>query len=396
MKIESVEIKNFKAISHEKIDIKGSNVYVLGKNGVGKSSFLDAIFKIINGKDLPAKLVKEGQEKGFIDIKLEGGITVKAKFNAVNEKVSLTIENADGAQYKSPRTMLDEMAGVVDFDINEFFNKTPQKQIDFIKQLVGIDFTDLDEEKAKAFSERTVVNAKVKELESKQVFFKEPIAEVKPIEAIQKEISEATEKNEKIADVKTRNDSRKESIAKMKAELLDLEDKEKLASEWLNKKENQPIDTQKLQDSITEAIEFNKGVDESIKAKKLYDELKEALESQTILNDKLKEIEETKRRVISEANMPVDGLTFSDNELFYNGLPFDKNQINTAQQIIIGLQINMSLLNDIKIARFDGSLLDTSNIELVEAWAKENDLQLFVEFVERNSEGLTIEVKESL
>ena len=42
MKIESVEIKNFKAISSEKINIKGSNVYVLGKNGVGKSSFLDA------------------------------------------------------------------------------------------------------------------------------------------------------------------------------------------------------------------------------------------------------------------------------------------------------------------------------------------------------------------
>jgi len=65
MKIESIEIKNFKSIAHERIDIKGSNVYVLGKNGVGKSSFLDAIFKIINGKDLPAKLVKEGQEKGF-------------------------------------------------------------------------------------------------------------------------------------------------------------------------------------------------------------------------------------------------------------------------------------------------------------------------------------------
>lgn len=394
MKIESVEIKNFKAISHEKIDIKGSNVYVLGKNGVGKSSFLDAIFKIINGKDLPTKLVKEGQEKGFIDIKLEGGITVKAKFNSVNEKVSLTIENADGAQYKSPRTMLDEMAGVVDFDINEFFNKTPQKQIDFIKQLVGIDFTDLDEEKAKAFSERTVVNAKVKELESKQVFFKEPISEKKDIQTILIEIENGNAINKNIADIKSRNDSRKESIEKLKSELLQLEEKEKQATIWLS--ENEPINTEVLQESITESIEYNRLIDESLSAKKLYEELKSALESQTILNDKLKEIEETKRRVISESNMPVNGLTFSDNELFYNGLPFDKNQINTAQQIIIGLQINMALLNDIKIARFDGSLLDSSNIELVEVWAKENDLQLFVEFVERSSEGLTIEVKETL
>lgn len=396
MKVESVEVKNFKAIAHEKIDIKGSNVYVLGKNGVGKSSFLDAIFRIINGGDMPAKLVKEGEEKGYVDITLDNGIIIKAKFNSKNEKVSISVESADGAAYKSPRTMLDEMAGVIDFDINEFFNKTPQKQIDFIKHLVGIDFTDLDDEKKKAFDERTVINAKVKDLESKQVFFKEPIAEEKPIDAIQKEISEASEKNKNIADVKSRNNSRKETIAKLKSELSDLEEKERAATEWLEAFENQPVDTEELQASITKAIALNDEVKKSLQAKKLYDELKAAVESQTILNDKLKEIEETKRRVISEASMPVDGLSFSDNELFYNGLPFDKNQINTAQQIIIGLQINMALLKDIKIARFDGSLLDASNIEMVEAWAKENDLQLFVEFVERNSEGLKIEVKEAL
>jgi predicted ATP-dependent endonuclease of OLD family len=396
MKIESVEIKNFKAISSEKIDIKGSNVYVLGKNGVGKSSFLDAIFRIINGSDMPTKLVKEGQEKGHIDITLDNGMVLKAKFNSKNEKVSLSVESADGSQFKSPRTMLDEMAGVVDFDINDFFNKTTQKQIDFIKHLVGIDFTDLDEEKKKAFDERTIVNSKVKDLESKQEFFKEPIATKVPIEEIQKEIRIASVKNDQIRDVESRSASRKESILALKKQIEELEALEAQSIEWLGSFENEEVDTEELQKSITDAIEFNSNIEKSLQAKKLYDELKLAIESQSILNDRIKDIEETKRRVISEASMPVDGLTFSDNELFYKGLPFDKNQINTAQQIIIGLQINMALLKDIKIARFDGSLLDSSNIELVEAWAKENDLQLFVEFVERNSEGLRIEVREQL
>ncbi len=116
MKVENITIKNFKAILSESLEINGNNVYVFGKNAVGKSSFIDAIFKIISGKDLPAKPTTAGEDRGYVKIDI-GKYILNATYNSKNEKISLAIESKEGATYKSPRTMLDELAGVIDFNI---------------------------------------------------------------------------------------------------------------------------------------------------------------------------------------------------------------------------------------------------------------------------------------
>jgi hypothetical protein len=372
---------------------------------VVKSSFLDSIFKIISGKDLPSKITKEGEKSGFVEIDL-GAMKVKATFNEKNEKMTLSIENEDGSLYKSPRTMLDELAGVIDFDLNSFFALTPKKKVDFIKNLVGIDFTDLDERYKELFEERTYVNRKVKELESQQILFDKNKIESTPIEAIQEKIKAAYESNKKIDGIKAGLDQRKERITENKKTIDELTLKiselkkcngvliEEITkgNAWLEK--NQPIATEDLDAEMNAAVEFNKEVEKNKRGLELSNQLKEQIKNQDHLNAELEKVENTKRRVIAESKMPIPGLTFDDNQLYLNGLPFEKSQINTAQLIIAGLQINLALLKDLKIARFDGSLLDSENMKLVEAWAKENDLQLFVEFVERNGEGLKIEIQE--
>jgi len=398
MKVESIKIKNFKAIASEDLKINGNNVYVLGKNGVGKSSFIDAIFKIISGKDLPSKLTKNEAMNGFVEIDL-GKFKVKATFNEKNEKVSLSIESKDGALYKSPRTMLDESAGIIDFDLNSFFSLSPKKQVDFIKQLIGIDFTDLDEDYKKYFDERTFTNRKVKELEAQQFFFDKN--KIKPVDIteMQKKIQSANDSNNKIKEVTDRIAEREKreseiiaEIKKLNKQVSEIKDKNKQALEWLASNEEEDIKV--IQTEFNQAIEDNKEIEKNIKGLKLSNKLADIMKIQEDLNINLQSIDETKRRIITEATMPVEGLSFDDNQLYYNELPFEKSQINTAQQIIVGLQINLHLLKEIKIARFDGSLLDNENMALVEAWAKENGLQLFVEFVERNTEGLVIEIKE--
>lgn len=391
MKVESIKIKNFKAISDERLEIGGNNVYVLGKNGVGKSSFLDAIFKIISGKDLPTKLTNKDAKNGFVEIDL-GELLVRATFNEKNEKVSLAIENKEGAEYKSPRTMLDNLAGVVDFDINSFFNLTPKKQVDFIKQLSGIDFSDLDERYKEHFQERTYINKCVKELEAKLVPFDKNNLEPTPIKDIQEKIKLATEENNKITGTKARFDERAKKIQALKTQLEEEEGIQKQAKEWLAK--NEVKNLEELNAQLNKIIEDNKEAEKNKVALKNKEEYDQKTKEQEELNNILQSIEETKKRIISESKICVPGLTFDEDQIYYNGLPFERSQLNTAQQIIVGLQINLALLKDIKIARFDGSLLDNDNIKIVEEWAKENDLQLFVEFVDRNTESLKIEIKE--
>lgn len=392
MKVESIKIKNFKAISDEHLEINGNNVYVLGPNGVGKSSFLDAIFKVISGKEMPSKLTKEQEKNGYVEIDL-GNIIVKSKFTSKEEKAVLSIESKDGSVYKTPRKMLDELAGIVDFDLNSFFALTPKKQVDFIKQLVGIDFTDLDDEYNKFFKRRTYVNSRVEDLEAQSLPFDNNLLEKKDYSELNKKLAEIVKNNSEYEGVERRIKERESKIEALEKELAEQKKLQHDAQTWLFN--NEKTDTSELEKEISEISDHNEKVDKNLQAKKIKDELKTVLDEQTRLNAELANIEDTKRRVISDSKLPVDGLTFDDNQLYYNSLPFEKNQINTAQLIIIGLQLNLALLKEVRIARFDGTLLDNSNIELVNAWAKENDLQLFVEFVERDTEGLKIEVKEN-
>ncbi len=391
MKVENLIIRNFKGIASENVALNGNSVYVIGSNGQCKSSFIDAVFKIITGKDLPSKVVKEGEQRGSVEINL-GTHIVKAIFSAKDEKVSLSVQSPEGALYSSPRKMLDEMIGVIDFSITDFFNLSPKKQVDFIKGILGIDFTDLDDEYKKHFDERTFVNRKVKELEAQQVPFDGKALKEIDVKELQDKLSTSREYNIKTEGVKLRLTERNAEILTAQLALDKLKNDQNLATEWL--KGRKEVNTESLQVAFDQAIEHNKQVASNIKGKTLKEEFKSWTDKQEELNDNLKSIEETKLRVIKETKMSVPGLTFDDNQLYLNGLPFEKSQINTAQQIITGLQINLALLKEVKIARFDGSLIDNENMGVVEKWAKENGLQLFVEFVSRDKEGLRIEIQE--
>ena len=102
----------------------------------------------------------------------------------------------------------------------------------------------------------------------------------------------------------------------------------------------------------------------------------------------------SKKKAIQEANLPVTGLSFDDEKIYLDGLPFKSNQINTARRIIAGLEISYALLGQVRIARFDGSLLDKNSMEAVKEWAKEKDLQLFVEIVDREGNDFKIDIQE--
>ena len=90
--------------------------------------------------------------------------------------------------------------------------------------------------------------------------------------------------------------------------------------------------------------------------------------------------------------MPVKGLKFDGESLTLDGQPFNSDQINTARRIIAGLELQYFKMKDVKIARFDGSLLDNQSLTHVKKWAEDKGIQLFVEFVERDGDKLKIEI----
>jgi len=131
---------------------------------------------------------------------------------------------------------------------------------------------------------------------------------------------------------------------------------------------------------------------EAKEAEKEVDNYKAMIEQATSDIDK-KRKEKAKR--ISK-NIKVDGLTYDVNgeRFLYDGLPFDNKQINTASQLIAGMKIASTMLRELRILRVDGSLIDKSNMHEVEAWANENDIQLFVEVVDRDGGEFSVNINE--
>lgn len=401
MKVEAIEIKNFKAIAQERIQMNGRHVYLVGSNGSGKTSFIDAIFKTLTGKDLPGKLTREGATKGGVKLDL-GELIVEADFNAKKEKMQLSVSSPEGAVYKTPRTMLDEKVGVIDFDLNAFFALTPKKQVEFVKQLTGIDFTDLDERYQELFQERTYINRQVKELAAicDNTFVDLKKTEKVDLQALQQKLEAAQAHNQLVSDVAKRNGERWQrmqeitaQVAQLQAEHQELAGKSEQANVWLQ--QNVATDTTAIKAEFDQAIAYNAEVDKTAAAQLKLDEYNKAVAQQEHLNSELAAVEQAKKDAIASAQLPVPGLTFDESGLYLNGLPFEPSQINTAQLIIAGLQINLALMKEVRIARFDGSLLDNKSLAEVEAWAAQNDLQLFVEMVSRDAEGMQVVVQEA-
>ena len=72
LKSLSLDIDNFKSIDKMIVEIGGRSLLIIGKNGAGKSSFIQAMMSPLNSKMLPSEPIKKGQERAKISHKIGG------------------------------------------------------------------------------------------------------------------------------------------------------------------------------------------------------------------------------------------------------------------------------------------------------------------------------------
>lgn len=408
MKIEAINIHNFKAIKSYKGEIGGKNVYLIGGNGKGKTSFIDAVFKGLSGKNLPSVPITDNGKKGAIEIDL-GDFIARTKFKKGRPtEFELENKNYEGEAdkfIKSPRTYMEKRIGILDFDINEFLALSDAKQVEYVAKHLAVDFSDIDAEIEELMESRKFDKKKLAELKTKQEYFKDEDADktIVDIVAISKEIEAETAKSATVNKVKEGIDNRVKSIANKQAEAKKLlKEAELLAKEvedgnaWLSDPDNALMSDEVLAEKIQSrdnSTAINKTIQEAkdarandLEIEKYEGFINEATES-------IEEQKELKAKRISEV-ISMDDLTYStaDECFLYQGRPFDKTQTNTAAQLITGMKIASMMLKELKILRVDASLIDKVEFDKVLAWADENGIELFVEFVDREATQLKIEV----
>ena len=162
MNIIALEAENIKALKAVRIEPKGALVEIAGRNGVGKSSILDAIWWTLAGaKHIQAVPIRTGETKARIRLDM-GELIVERRFTEGG--TSLKVENAEGAQYKSPQTMLDDLIGALSFDPLAFVSEKPADQFETLRKTLGLDFSEFDEAIQTTFTRRAEANRNGKEL----------------------------------------------------------------------------------------------------------------------------------------------------------------------------------------------------------------------------------------
>ena len=113
------------------------------------------------------------------------------------------------------------------------------------------------------------------------------------------------------------------------------------------------------------------------------------------LTSKMEEIDQRKAMLISNANFPVEGMSFDENGVLYNGLPF--KQEGTAGQIRISVAMGLAMNPKLKVILIrDGSLLDADNLAMIGKMAEEAGAQIWVEKVTEDGQGVSVIIEDGM
>lgn len=409
MKILSLKSENVKRISAVEIvpDPEGNLVIVAGANEQGKSSVLDSILYALAGKDaLPQLPVREGQDKARIELDL-GEYKVTRTITAAGGG-TLTVRNRENVPITSPQTLLDKLYGKLTFDPLEFRSQKPAQRVETLRALLGLDFTDIDAEYAKAFAERTVVNRHVNELTARIKAMPEytnaVATSVDQILTEQKQAIAHNEANRKaraeteqafadveiagrkldnvlqeIAALDKKMEELRRSISSMRNDKDVCDDNYKMLRDYSEKL--QDVDLEQFSIRLQTAEACNERVRANAAKKEVRDELDKRQKEAFVFSDRLGRLEADKKVRLSQAEWPIDGLMLhAGSEVRFNNVPFE--QCSTAQQIKISVAMGIAMNPTLRILLVrQGNDLDAKNLQLIADIADKYDVQIWLESI---------------
>lgn len=425
MKLLSFTEQNYKRIAlfHWSIDNEGNLILISGENENGKSSVIDGIRALIEGAiAIPPKPVRKGQDKAILEGTLgtppnQVELTIKRTISS-NGNSSLIVTNKEGAKQSTPQAILDALYGNLSFDPLAFAKMLPKPRSDTIRQLLKLDFSDLEKKREELFEERTIINrtlkAKEAMLTTNRPYEGVPNDELS-LDALLAEQEQATKTNAKHADIRRGIETIKaeteqkafwanqlkgqcqelmdqitdlQKLLKTKTEEFDKAtaiaaqglEKAKMAQKEANTL--QDVDLSPIKKKMFELQDTNRKVQKNKEIARISEERNTASKQADALSRQIDDIDSKRRERIANAKFPVAGMSLGDaGEVLIDGLPFE--QASTKGQIMASLEMGAALNPRLRILLVkSGNDLDKNSLKLVAAWADKKEFQLWMERIE--------------
>jgi len=381
--IASLEITNFQRISAVKIEPTNNVIMLCGKNAEGKTSVLDAIettFTKFNAR-VTKRPVKDGAGRADIKIKLTDGTELHQKF--IPSGPTLTGTAPDGK--KISQKDVDQVISALGVDAAAFINAGEKEQLKTLLSVVNLPFSPavLDAQRKSIFEERTAVGRDVKRLEAQLGAFL-PIPADLPAEEVS--LSElitqhhtATQQNQAVVQAHAAVDTWQQRVDDLGAQLTAAE--EELAKATRHASDAPSIiDTDAIQQRIDTAEVTNSQIRVTKENRAVAAALTTARDTVEQLTADLAEIDARKADGLAKAEMPVEGLSFDEEGVLYQGVPFSR--ASGAEQIIVSAAMIIATNPEVRTMVIrNGNVLDEDSLAILQDMCEDNNFQAFVEFV---------------
>lgn len=444
MNIVQLNVENFKRLVAVEIapGADGSLVLVTGRNAAGKTSVLDSIESVLRGaKADPEVPIRRGASRATVKIDLGDLIATRTW---TKDGTKLTVQSKDGALYPTPQAVLDRLAGKIALDPLAFSRMEPAKQLETLRGIVGLDFTELDQQRAAAYFNRTETNREQRTAQAwadaAQRYPDAPPTEVS-IAGLQAEWQRRQDVNATRAKRSAEIVGWKSEIDRAKAGIKDALDSsatagqsldEQLASidkrleediataqriaferrqrakadadralsaanhrnvTWAASLDAAEEECAKLTGSIPDHVDAtdiahqieiveitNQKVRQNAKAADLDAKAKALANKSAALTARIDAIEAEKREKLAAAKFPIPDLSFDEHGVTFRGVPFA--QASSAEQLRASVAIGLAMNPKLRVLLVrDGSLLDADGMATLAKIAEDQHAQIWLEKV---------------
>lgn len=405
-KLAALSVQGYKRITlaEATFDQSGGVVAVMGDNEQGKSSYLDALEALIAGRAAPKNKqpVNVGSDEARIIGTFVGddGVTIVATRTYTPDGKTSIVVKQDGLKVAKADDLLRRFYSYIAIDPHGFARLSSKEQVDTLVRLTGFDPAPIDTERANVYATRTAAGQEVKRLKGavesygpqqtpgELIDVAAVAAELDAVHALQRTAAELDqsvdialrEHGDAAGDV----ERAKEALAQAEANLANWSTT--LAQRELAAATASRPDGHDLREKIRTAEAQNETVRHEQARERTRLELAAAEGTQQGLTDRIAALDQQKKDGFAGVEMPVEGLTIEDGEVYLNGTPFSQTspggKLRTSTQIAMALQPELRAL----VIR-DGSLLDDANRKVIADIAAEKDYLVLMEIVGQGAEN---------
>ena len=423
MKVLNYEAHHVMGVEHINFDLEGWHLFHIGgANGQGKTSSIKGLLMALcgrSGMDYPKPALREGEDEGWIKVKLSGSeqlheqdhLEVELHFERRDDgsvRESFRVIDSTGEEAPEPRTLLKRLYETRAFDPLQFDRMSKAERRRVLMDVVGLDLSAFESKRKEIYDERTSVNAESKRRSAvlKERNLHEGLPE-QPIstDSLLQELRDAEESNSKsdvlerevaelqlsighttsaIEDIEQEIAAKKEFLAAKKAVLK----KMKSNSTAIKKKIKELPSVVSLEDirkKISEAGAINRKIAENESYLVEKNEVRSLTDVAASLTQDLKDLDAQQDKMLQEAEWPIEGMSVDSEGVLLDGLPFESACL--SRRISASVNVGMSLNPELRLLVCeDGSSLDMDTLKQIEEELKEKDYTMLVEVVTRTQQ----------